>query len=136
LVVVYTEAAEILLLRRHSPFDFWQSVTGSLHENEAPADAARRELQEESGLIEEGEFHDAGISRHFVIDPRWRDQYPQGVTENVEHEWQYRLPAKPEIRINPGEHSEYCWMSLSDAVDTVWSWTNKEALRNLQVNPS
>jgi len=112
LVVVYTEAAEILLLRRHSPFDFWQSVTGSLHEDEAPADAARRELQEETGLTEEGAFHDAGISRRFVIDLRWCDQYPQGVTENIEHEWQYR--------------------PLTDAVDAVWSWTNKEALRNLQ----
>jgi dATP pyrophosphohydrolase len=136
LVVVYTEAAEILLLRRHSPFDFWQSVTGSLHEDEVPADAARRELQEETGLTAEGAFHDAGISRRFVIDPRWRDQYPHGVSENVEHEWQYLLPAKQQIRINPGEHSEYCWMPLSDAVDAVWSWTNKEALRNLQARSS
>ncbi len=136
MVVVYTEAAEILLLRRHSPFDFWQSVTGSLHEDEAPADAARRELQEETGLTEEGEFHDAGVSRRFVIDPRWRDQYPPGVTENVEHEWQYRLPVKQQIRINPGEHSEYCWLPLTDAVDAVWSWTNKEALQKLHVNPS
>jgi dATP pyrophosphohydrolase len=107
-------------------------VTGSLHEDEVPAEAARRELQEETGLTEEGAFHDAGISRRFVIDLRWRDQYPQSVTENVEHEWQYRLPAKQQIRINPGEHSEYCWVPLTDAVDAVWSWTNKEALRNLQ----
>ena len=53
MVVVYTEAAEILLLRRHSPFDFWQSVTGSLNADEAPADAAQRELQEETGLTQD-----------------------------------------------------------------------------------
>jgi len=136
LVVVYTEDAEILLLRRHSPFSFWQSVTGSLHADEVPADAAHRELREETGLSKEGEFHDADISRRFVIDPRWRDQYPRGVTENVEHEWHYRLRVKPEIRINPGEHSEYCWMPLRDAADAVWSWTNKEALGNLQAGLS
>lgn len=111
-------------------------MTGSLHADELPADAAHRELQEETGLGQEGELHDAGISRRFVIDPRWRDQYPPGVTENAEHEWRYRLPAKREIRINPDEHSDYCWMPLGAAVDAVWSWTNKEALRNLQANPT
>jgi 8-oxo-dGTP pyrophosphatase MutT (NUDIX family) len=33
-------------LRRHSPFECWQSVTGSLDTDEAPADAARRELKD------------------------------------------------------------------------------------------
>ena len=48
LVVVFTDAGEVLLLRRAKPFDFWQSITGSLHADESHAQAARRELLEET----------------------------------------------------------------------------------------
>ena len=37
-----------------------------------------------------------------------------------------------DIQINQDEHSEYCWMPVAKAIDAVWSWTNKEALQNLQ----
>jgi dATP pyrophosphohydrolase len=132
LVVVYTDAAEVLLLRRRSPFEFWQSVTGSLDAGETPIDAACRELMEETGLNKQGELLDTGLSRQFTIDPRWRDRYPQGVTENTEYEWRYRLPASLEICINQDEHSAYRWLPVAEAIDMVWSWTNKEALEDLR----
>jgi dATP pyrophosphohydrolase len=132
LVVVYTDDAEVLLLRRRSPFEFWQSVTGSLDNGETPADAAWRELIEETGLRDEGKLLDTGVSRQFTIDPRWRDRYPQGVTENTEYEWRYRLPAAVEIQIDVAEHSAYRWLPIDAAIDAVWSSTNREALEDLQ----
>jgi dATP pyrophosphohydrolase len=134
LVVVYTDNAEVLLLRRHSPFEFWQSVTGSLDAHELPADAARRELIEETGLENKGELTDTGVSRQFTIDPRWRDRYPPDVTENTEHEWRLRLPTTMEIQINQDEHSAYRWMPIDAAIDVVWSWTNREALQDLRTH--
>lgn len=132
LVVVYSDDASVLLLKRRSPFEFWQSVTGSVDRGEQPGEAARRELMEETGLAAEGELTDSGISRAFTIDPRWRDRYPPGVTENIEHEWRYRLPRALDIRIDPQEHSAYRWMPIGEAIEAVWSWTNREALEVLR----
>ena len=74
LIVVHTAAGDVLLLRRAQPFEFWQSVTGSLGEGELHADAAARELAEETGLTNEGQLIYSGLSRQFVIDPPGREQ--------------------------------------------------------------
>lgn len=132
LVVVFTDSAEVLLLRRHQPFDFWQSVTGSLDEGETPADATRRELREETGLTDEGKLVDCNVSRRFAIDPRWRDRFAPGVVENEEFEWRYRLPVAREIQLNRQEHSQYRWLHIDDAIKAVWSWTNRDALKKLK----
>ena len=134
LVVVFTDDAQVLLLRRHQPFDFWQSVTGSLKNDESHADAAARELQEETGLIEEGELSYREVSRQFVIDPRWRDRFAPGVVENVEFEWRYRLRAVSEIKLNKEEHSECRWLPIDEAIETVWSWTNRDAIKQLKAD--
>ena len=129
---MYTDDARILLLKRSQPFAFWQSVTGSLEAGECPYDAAHRELLEETGLSGDDQLVDTGIARTFTIDPRWRDRYSADITENIEHEWHYRLPAVVEINIESIEHSTYRWLDIDDAIDAVWSWTNKEALESLK----
>jgi dATP pyrophosphohydrolase len=132
LVLVYTADGSILLLHRARPFDFWQSVTGSLQRDETHAEAACRELAEETGLTHEGRLTFSGTSRAFTIDPRWRDRYAPGITENIEFEWHYRLPAQSDIAMDALEHSEYRWFSLDRAIEAVWSWTNREALVELR----
>ncbi len=132
LVVVYTDDAQVLLLRRRQPFDFWQSVTGSLKDDESPAAAASRELREETGFTNEGNLRFSDVSRRFEIDPRWRDRFEPGVVENEEFEWRYRLPAVSGIQLNMEEHSEYQWLPIVEAIDAVWSWTNRDALIGLQ----
>lgn len=132
LVLVYTTAGDVLLLRRNEPFGFWQSVTGALENDEDHRFAARRELAEETGFCDEGELYFSGRTRVFEIDPRWRHRYAPGVDRNTEFEWHYRLDAARAVRIDSTEHAGYCWMPLTQAVRTVWSWTNKEALQNLR----
>lgn len=134
LVVVFADDAQVLLLRRCQPFDFWQSVTGSLEDDETHSDAAARELQEETGFTDEGELSFGGVSRHFEIDPRWRDRFSSGVVENEEFEWRYKLPAVRDIVLNKEEHSEYRWLHVDAAIDSVWSWTNREALEQLKAD--
>lgn len=121
-----------MLLRRVSPFDFWQSVTGSLLQSESPADAAARELVEETGLSVEGRLHDADRARLFTIDARWRDRFAPCVTENLEHEWHYMLDSTVDVTLDPAEHSEWQWVPIDEAIEEVWSWTNREALESLR----
>jgi dATP pyrophosphohydrolase len=134
LVVVFTDDADVLLLKRPEPFDFWQSVTGSLRAQESHADAAARELEEETGFTTEGKLSFSGISRHFDIDPRWRDRFAPGVTQNEEFEYRYRLPAVMDIRLDETEHTAYRWLNVDEAIDAVWSWTNRDALKRLRAN--
>ena len=132
LVVVYSDDGKALLLRRRRPFAFWQSVTGSLLPGETHAAAARRELNEETGLGTVGRLHYSGVSRQFAIDPRWRTRFAPGVVENVEFEWHYRLPEAADIALQE-EHSTYRWVPVAEAAEAVWSWTNRDALWNLAI---
>lgn len=133
LVVVYSDDGRVLLLKRSRPFEFWQSVTGNLEPGESHANAAARELFEETGLTTEGELSYAGISRQFAIDTRWINRFPPGAVENVEFEWRYRLREPVDIKISDDEHSEFLWLPIDEAIDRVWAWTNKDALRNLRL---
>ena len=131
LVVVYTTGGEVLLLRRSRPFDFWQSVTGSLQEGESHAETAQRELLEETGL-QGCDLRFSGHERVFTIDPRWRHRYAPGVSENTEFEWRCALAARRPIALNEREHSENCWLPFEQAIEQVWSWTNRDALTTLR----
>ena len=132
LVTIVTRDNQTLLLKRQRPFEFWQSVTGSLQHGESHADAARRELFEETGLTDEGVLTYTGVSRQFVIDPRWRDKFVIGAAENVEFEWRYTLEAPIDVQFCDQEHSAVRWLPVESAIETVWSWTNQAALQSLK----
>lgn len=156
LVVIHTARVECLLLERVSPRGFWQSVTGTLRWREAPADAAVREVREETGLdctaresyptsAESGEacpengrpvpvLVETGITRRFPIRPEWRDRYGPGVTENLEHLFYLELPKACILTLNADEHVAFRWMGLEQAIDKVASWTNREALERLRTS--
>ncbi|MDG4596073.1 MAG: dihydroneopterin triphosphate diphosphatase [Candidatus Contendobacter sp.] len=132
LVVVYTAAGEVLVLRRRHPPDFWQSVTGSLRWDETdPLDAARRELREETGLGDEAKIVACGVVNRFPILPPWRHRYAPNVTENVEHVFRVLLPEWRRVALNPTEHGEYEWLPRAAAAIRVTSHTNRDAILSL-----
>ncbi len=127
LVLVYTQASEVLMLRRKYPKDFWQSVTGSLEWDENPQQAAIRELEEETGITRHS-LHNCEFLQNFEIYSIWRDRYAPGVTENQEHVFSLELPEQIKIELDPREHEEFTWLSKQEAIGLAFSHTNQEAI--------
>ena len=129
-MVIHTRDLECLLLERIQPTGFWQSVTGTLGWAETPAEAAAREVVEETGLDPAG-LRDAAITRRFPILPEWCSRYAPEVSENTEHLWYLELESPASLTLNPAEHRAYRWLPLDQAVEAATSWTNREALERL-----
>jgi dATP pyrophosphohydrolase len=129
LVVVHC-AGRILLLERRSPRGFWQSVTGSLEDNESPDAAAIRELDEETGLSADG-LADLGLVQRFPILPEWSRRFEPGVRENVEHAFALELADPVEPLLRREEHLAFRWLPARDALALASSWTNRNAIRTI-----
>tara|TARA_B100001057_G_scaffold26841_1_gene24590 strand:+ start:1920 stop:2390 length:471 start_codon:yes stop_codon:yes gene_type:complete len=132
LIIVHTKDMEILLLHRSDKDGYWQSVTGSLEENESPIEAAKRELYEETG-IKDQEFpiHNWEFSQQYEIYEHWRYRYPPSVSSNTEHVFSVEVPKNINIKIAPREHREFKWVNIEDAIKKVFSSSNADALKKL-----
>ena len=131
LVVIYTVGGHTLLLRRIRPV-FWQSVTGSLEwPDEKPADAARREVYEETGIEATDGWLDWNISRCFRILSDYRDRFAPDTHFNHEHMFSLELSEACPATLANSEHDDSEWCSFRDARNRIWSWTNRIALNQV-----
>lgn len=129
LVVIYTAALEVLLLERADHTGYWQSVTGSRDGEETLRDTAIREAFEETGLEASlYELTDWQLQNHYEIYPHWRHRYAEGVTQNIEHVFGLKLPARCDIRLSPREHLNFKWLPWQDAAKQVFSPSNRDTI--------
>ncbi|MCG7897101.1 MAG: dihydroneopterin triphosphate diphosphatase [Candidatus Thiodiazotropha lotti] len=131
LVVVYTLAGQVLIMRRVRPKHFWQSVTGSLEWGESAAQAARRELYEETGIMAGSRLIDLHQQISFPILPAWRARYARTAHCNKEHWFALQLATRRIPKLRADEHREYRWVSSDQALRLASSWTNRKAIRYL-----
>jgi dihydroneopterin triphosphate diphosphatase len=134
LVVIYTPALDVLLIKRTDAAEFWQSVTGSKDTvDETYEQAARREVFEETGVdcrpgsALQAHLHDWGLENVYEIYPQWRHRYAPGVFFNTEHLFGLEVPANTAVHLSPREHTHYQWLPYAQAADRCFSPSNAEA---------
>lgn len=129
LLIIFTTKFKVLLLKKNSKRDLWQSVTGSMELGEDPYDTALRELQEETGINKQKSdliFDD--LSHKFMIYSEWIDRYKESTYSNKEYIFSLKLNDEVSVKLSR-EHSSYKWVDLNEAIHLVFSWTNKAALK-------
>jgi dATP pyrophosphohydrolase len=137
LVVIYTPALDVLLIRRADTEDtvFWQSVTGSKDAlTDSFAATAMREVQEETGIdchqgtpLHSG-LKDWELENVYNIYPRWLHRYASGTVFNTERVFGLQVPAGMPVSLNPREHTHYQWLPYVDAAAHCYSPSNAEAI--------
>ncbi len=134
LVVIYTPALDVLLIRRADSPDYWQSVTGSKDTpHETFEQTARREVFEETGI---DCSCDTPLARHlqdwqleniYDIYPHWQHRYAPGVWKNTEHLFGLQVPVGTAVHLSPREHTDYQWLPYAQAAERCFSPSNAEA---------
>lgn len=112
-VVPVDRNGRVLLLRRSEVRGgFWQPVTGRIEPGETAAEAARRELREETGL--DAPVEALGYVHGFGIDPRLAHDPAPGVRVAEETAFVARVPSVT-ARLSH-EHVELAWLSAGEAI--------------------
>jgi dATP pyrophosphohydrolase len=131
LVVVHTAQLQVLLLERAAQPGLWQSVTGSREPDDPDLEAtARRELLEETGLTL-GTLTDWKLTNRYEIWPQWRARYAPDVTHNTEHVFGFQVPEITVATLDPAEHTRQVWLPWQEAMEKVFSPTNRDAIWQL-----
>ncbi|WP_340676521.1 dihydroneopterin triphosphate diphosphatase [Paraglaciecola sp.] len=131
LIVIFNNSGQVLMLQRNDDPLFWQSVTGTREVNETPIQTAQREVFEETGIDITAlsyQLIDCQQTNQYEIRPRWRHRYPPDALINTEYV--FALQVADEQRIILTEHSAFLWLSKPQAMEKVWSPSNKDAIQH------
>jgi 8-oxo-dGTP pyrophosphatase MutT (NUDIX family) len=120
LLVVFRSGPEFLvLLRSPERHGYWNLVAGGVEDGEEPGAAARRELDEESGLAHPIRFESLPLELAYVR--------PEGMKVAM-HAFLAEAPPGWEPALNE-EHVEYRWCSAADADAQLAYPEPREAVR-------
>jgi lipoyl(octanoyl) transferase len=118
--VMIHDGERVLLLRRNPDAGGnWQPVTGRIEDAESPAEAAIREMREETGLSAPVEA--LGLTQSFLIDP---SHLPEGSSARFAHEQTFvaRVDPESQVAIDEEEHEASAWFTIEQALDAIrWS---------------
>jgi 8-oxo-dGTP pyrophosphatase MutT (NUDIX family) len=105
--------------------NYWHVVAGALEEGEAFADAAARELQEETGLV--AKPIDLDLEQTYAITEREQPLYPVGTSGVVIANFHVEALEGWEPTLNE-EHDRYNWADLKVARELMYWLETQEAI--------
>jgi lipoyl(octanoyl) transferase len=131
-VVVHDGDRILLLHRRPERGGFWQPISGTIEPDESPLVTARREMIEETG--HPAEPTPLELTQSFLIESQFLEaRYPPPIIAS-EVVYRAELDSRLPIRIDPLEHDDWGWFTMSEAQERI-RWTDdREALEKLSGN--
>jgi 8-oxo-dGTP pyrophosphatase MutT (NUDIX family) len=120
------DGVQFLMLRRiASRGGFWQGVTGAPLAGETDAEAAIREVREETGYDVRSSVIPLNLSYRYALRPelaeRWRALYGPGVDEISVVAFGAEVPAAIDPVLDPAEHDSFAWCTYRQA-DALLDW--------------
>jgi 8-oxo-dGTP pyrophosphatase MutT (NUDIX family) len=110
-VFIRREDRFLILHRPHE--DYWHIVAGVVEDGETIADAARRELLEETGL--DAPVTDLATPQRYRVPAELRHEYEADVDEVTIGNFEVHVPRMWEPTLND-EHDDYRWLTLAEAI--------------------
>jgi len=128
-VVVRRDGRYLVLRRVPERLGYWNLVAGGVEPGESPADAAQRELREETGLDGDLGPLPIGLSYSLLDDPpEVQARYAPGIETITVHPFFVEAPATWEPVLDE-EHDAYRWCGEDEAVALLAYETPREAVR-------
>jgi dihydroneopterin triphosphate diphosphatase len=120
-----TRGVEVAVFRR-ADNGIWQGIAGGGEDDEAPEQAARRELREEAGI--DGDL--IRLTSRAMIDARSIGDYDWGGIRAVP-EYAFAVDVGGRDIAIGHEHSEYRWVDIDTAMSMLHWESNRLALKEL-----
>jgi lipoyl(octanoyl) transferase len=109
----------LMLRRTPERGGFWQGVSGAPLPGESDAEAAVREVREETGYEVGDSLRRLGVEYSHELDPgkadSWAEIYGEGVTSVEVVTFGARAPDGLDPALDPDEHDDFAWPGLDEA---------------------
>lgn len=110
---IFVHRGDRFLVMRRSLERYWHVAAGVVEPDESFAEAARRELREETGL--DVPLVDLDHPQRYALPDEFRHLYAPGTIEVIIHNFAVEAPPGWEPLLNE-EHDVYRWCALEEAL--------------------